>query len=350
MALSKKKLREYDDKYRVIQYTSLVFILLLFIQFYLKSNYHKHQYAGIWALAYGLCGLYDKFGVYLWFICLVVFVWYGRRYLWTFIKYSVVKFPGLLKYFKKDKSNNIVVKKEESHKLILGTEVNNKNNIIYWDFKRVPHLALSIPTGGGKTSLFRHLIRQIKESNIQYQIIILDVKSHSYMDLESNDIAVCWEMNDIISILRSIVTTMNAYYSDRRSKGKQVLNNIPHIFLVFEELNAMSSRLKNKDMNLYKEFKGYLTDLILLGREAKIHILLGAQRLSIEALGSGDLRENFKSFIIGDPSKNAWDMLVGNTIPYPNFDNFDNINELTCFIDKHHKVIPIVMKQFYLED
>lgn len=290
---------------------------------------------------YPLLSFYYKYRLYILlinvFVILLYFVIYYKllNKLWGVFKNILIK--------KENTINNI---NQQITQLTLGHSIDNKRNILYWDFMRVPHLALSIPTGGGKTSLFRHMIQEIKDSNINYQIFILDMKPHSYNDLKNDKINVYYKLNNIVTTLNGIVMAMDKVYDDLAIKGVDALSGFGRMFIFVEELNSMSEFFKSESDLLYKDFKRLLSRLIFLGREVHIHVLLGAQRLSVAALGSGDMRENFASFVIGSPSKNTWDMLVGSVIPYP---SFDNINELTFFIDNRNNVIPIKLKQLYLK-
>jgi DNA segregation ATPase FtsK/SpoIIIE-like protein len=86
----------------------------------------------------------------------------------------------------------------------------------------------------------------------------------------------------------------------------------PRIVILFEEMNATMSQLKELGKRIPNgayDAMDALKDIAFMGRAAKVHLLAVGQFLDARTMG-GDIRECFSTRILIRYSKNTWTMLA----------------------------------------
>lgn len=100
-------------------------------------------------------------------------------------------------------------------------------------------------------------------------------------------------------------------------EGRVNANVGPRIFVIAEELNAMMKKLRG----YWRRERGpgdpvrspaldALDEVLFTGRQVRVNVLMIGQRLSAEATGGGDARENLAALIFARYKASTWRMLV----------------------------------------
>lgn len=191
-----------------------------------------------------------------------------------------------------------------------------------------PHIALSMGTGGGKSTTVRGLAVQFVRNGATVDII----------DIAKMGVSHLWAKKvPAVSIWRTPETAHNALIR----LESEMLGRFDEIFLdesreadfqrriiIFEELNASLTMLKDywkrirtpDDPKDSPAIQG-LGRIIFAGRQGLINVIMIAQSLTARALGGPELRENFAFRILARYSMNNWKMLAPEVWPAPKSSN-----------------------------
>lgn len=177
-----------------------------------------------------------------------------------------------------------------------------------------PHILVSAASGGGKSVILRSVAAQVMASG--GQAVFLDLKRHSHRWAKNlPDALYAQTLPEIGNALIAIGAEVH--------RRNEIVEQFPgaiedapvgeRLVIVFEELNATMGQLKGLDRKLprgaYTALDAF-RDIMFMGRAAKIHVVAVAQYASAEALGGGDIRENFSTRILARYTKQAWTMLA----------------------------------------
>lgn len=185
-----------------------------------------------------------------------------------------------------------------------------------------PHVMVSASTGGGKSALLKSIAAQMLSHGAV--ATVLDVKRHSHFwakGLPNVGYAETLPQigNALVELGREVHRRnelAGEWLSNERKLGR--FSKIedapvgPRIVVVFEELNATMSQLKELSRRIpkgaYSAFDA-LRDIAFMGRAAKVHLLCVGQFMDARTVGS-DIRECFSTRVLIKYSKNAWTMLA----------------------------------------
>ncbi|MFD8117071.1 P-loop NTPase family protein [Streptomyces microflavus] len=218
-------------------------------------------------------------------------------------------FPDL---FDRDAARELIESAFESAPL-LG--VDGEGNPIAVDLDSdSPHVLVSAASGGGKSVILRSIASQVMGNG--GKAVFLDLKRHSHRWAKNlPNAAYAQTLPEIGNALISI----GAEVHRRNEVVEQFAGPIEEapvgerLVVVFEELNATMSQLKALDRRLprgsYTALDAF-RDIMFMGRAAKVHVVAVAQYATAEALGGGDIRENFSTRILARYTKQAWTMLA----------------------------------------
>ena len=189
------------------------------------------------------------------------------------------------------------------------------------------HLGLTMGSGGGKSVTSRLILaQQLRKGDIG---LVLDVKrlSHAWArDLPN--VAYCREPEDVHDALLWL-----AGECDRRNKVADVAADIeghvhanvgPRIIVIAEELNSLMKRLRAYWLRergpgdpARSPALDALDEVLCMGRQVRINVVMIGQRLSDRATGGGgDARENLAALIFARYKPSTWKMLVPD-LPMP---------------------------------
>uniref|UniRef100_UPI003F49B150 hypothetical protein n=1 Tax=Streptomyces achromogenes TaxID=67255 RepID=UPI003F49B150 len=98
----------------------------------------------------------------------------------------------------------------------------------------------------------------------------------------------------------------------------------PRLVILLEEVNATMAQLKRhwtkiRETGDPKEPPAVdaLAEILFMGRQVRLHVLLVAQSATARAIGGPEMRENFSTRILVRYTLNAWRMLVPEVSPIP---------------------------------
>ncbi|MFF3706764.1 hypothetical protein [Streptomyces phaeochromogenes] len=98
----------------------------------------------------------------------------------------------------------------------------------------------------------------------------------------------------------------------------------PRLVILLEEVNATMTQLKRywaktRESGDPKESPAVdaLAEILFMGRQVRLHVLLVAQSATARAIGGPEMRENFSTRILVRYTLNAWRMLVPEVSPIP---------------------------------
>lgn len=199
---------------------------------------------------------------------------------------------------------------------------------IYIDWKdATPHVGLSCGTGAGKTVLIRGIIAQTAARG--GRVVIVDPKVRSLNCFEGvPGISIHRFLEDQIQAIADFRESMEVGYSsgDILAWGKEAddaLSGGPQRLLILEEQNDFSTELrqwwadnKPKGAKGLPPTFGDIAKVLFKGRQLGANVLGVYQRLSVNATGMTEARDQFGCKILGRYSHQNWGSLVG-TRPMP---------------------------------
>ncbi|MFC3927552.1 FtsK/SpoIIIE domain-containing protein [Streptococcus caprae] len=183
-----------------------------------------------------------------------------------------------------------------------------------------PHILLAGGTGSGKSIFISYLILEfLKRKSILY---ICDPKNSDLGSLSHylGEDKVATSPNHIARIVRLTVEEMNRRYEYMRENFRYGSNFSDHGFkmtwLVFDEMGAFqASGTDKKSKEVINEVMDGIKQIILLGRQAGVFILIAAQQVNADTLNT-DLRDNLGLRIaLGSNSSEGYRMVFGSATP-----------------------------------
>lgn len=184
-----------------------------------------------------------------------------------------------------------------------------------------PHILISGGTGSGKSIFISFLILELLKR--QSSLFVCDPKNSDLGSLSHfmGD-RVATDPNNIARVLRTAVEEMNARYVYMRENFRYGANfsdhNYNQIWIIFDEMGAFQATgTDKKSKDVVNEVMAYLKQIILLGRQAGVFVLIAAQQMRAETLNT-DLRDNLGLRIaLGANSSEGYRMTFGSATPTP---------------------------------
>lgn len=203
----------------------------------------------------------------------------------------------------------------DSHKIDLGYGV-------VYDPTKTPHILVAGGTGSGKSVFISFLVLELL--NKKSYIFICDPKN---ADLGSLSVflggdRVATTPNNIARVIRSAVEEMQKRYEYMNDPAnfKYGSNFVDHdmkqIWVIFDEMGAFVATATDKrSKEVVNEVMDGIKQLILLGRQAGVFVLIAGQQMRAENLSS-ELRDNLGLRIaLGSNSLDGYRMVMGNAMP-----------------------------------
>jgi hypothetical protein len=225
-------------------------------------------------------------------------------------------FADILPYIEKARPGEIVV----------GMGTHNRVCSINLD-SEAPHVALSMGTGGGKSSLLRLIIIQLIRSGCE-RIDILDIKRASHV----------WAKGIpgvfIHTTVKAMIDATAAFRKEMESRYDALENghagDFPRRALIVEEQNSLMSfarqywadfrnELPAAERNAVPKQCPLISDIgfaLFMGRQSLMNVFSVFQRMSANAAGGGDMRSQYGCKILARFDPQSWKSLVGTT-PIP---------------------------------
>ena len=185
---------------------------------------------------------------------------------------------------------------------------------------KCPHILVSGGTGSGKSVFISFLILELLKR--QSTVYIADPKNSDLGSLSHyfGNKYVATTSNNIARIVRVVVEEMQFRYQFMRDNFQYGSNFTDHgfkpIWLIFDEMGAFqASGTDKKSKEVIVEVMDGIKQIILLGRQAGVFILISAQQMRAETLNT-DLRDNLGLRIsLGANSTEGYRMVFGSATP-----------------------------------
>ena len=188
-----------------------------------------------------------------------------------------------------------------------------------------PHILVSASTGAGKSAVARSLaVQRLSRGDT---VVFLDVKRHSHRWAKSLAPLIHYAP-DVPSVGDALVQLGREVHRrnqvvDEWSGPLEDAPVGPPILVVFEEMNATTSRLRLLDKARKSAGYGALdawADILLMGRAVKVRTVAFAQLATYRASGGSELVECFGTRVLINYSPKAWRYLAedcGRAVPAP---------------------------------
>jgi hypothetical protein len=180
-----------------------------------------------------------------------------------------------------------------------------------------PHLAISGGSNSGKSVLLRTLLAQAAFGGAR--TIIFDVKRVSHKWAKNlPGIEYYRDINDIHDALCDIAQNE---LRQRTVRADNEEDPGRRIFVVLEEMNTLMLQLRrywrNIDGSGPSPAVEAISDLLCMGREVSMNVVVAAQNLTARSIGGPEARENFSTRALARYSPQMWNMLCGDVRPMP---------------------------------
>ncbi|MFE3583182.1 helicase HerA domain-containing protein [Streptomyces vinaceus] len=191
-----------------------------------------------------------------------------------------------------------------------------------------PHVLISAGTGGGKSTILRTICCQFVHNGAH--AFVLDFKriSHSWARGVPG-VTYCRDIAEIHDALIGLAQEGRRRLALAEQLADDVLEREPwrvgpRLVILLEEVNATMAQLKRYWAKIRETGDpktspavDALAEILFMGRQVRLHVLLVAQSATARAIGGPEMRENFATRILVRYTLNAWRMLVPEVSPIP---------------------------------
>ncbi|MEU5902336.1 helicase HerA domain-containing protein [Streptomyces venezuelae] len=252
----------------------------------------------------------------------VTFSWHpeGRK---PYVRVKKTRKPPAKALFKDSKTRELVAKAKESAPII-GFGAGGRIVSVDLDAES-PHILVNASTGGGKSVTLRCIACQMLHHGSR--VFVLDTKRISHPWASGlPGVTYCRDIADIHDEL--IALGMEGRRRTRVADDLGIDANPkaigPRILILLEEVNATMKQLarywekirESGDPKVSPAIDA-LNEILYMGRQLRMHVLLVAQSATARALGGPEVREQFSTRILAKYSVNAWRMLAPEVHPAP---------------------------------
>ncbi|MEU5972022.1 pRL2-11 [Streptomyces globisporus] len=252
----------------------------------------------------------------------VTFSWHpeGRK---PYVLLKKTRKPPALSLFKDSKTRELVAKAKESAPII-GLGAGGRIVSVDLDAES-PHILVNASTGGGKSVILRCIACQMLHNGSR--VFVLDTKRISHPWARGlPGVTYCADIADIHDqlIALGIEGRRRTRVADDLGIGADPKAIGPRLLILLEEVNATMKQLaryweKTRESGDPKVSPAVdaLNEILYMGRQLRMHVLLVAQSATARALGGPEVREQFSTRILARYSVNAWRMLAPEVHPAP---------------------------------
>ena len=229
--------------------------------------------------------------------------------------------PSYVEYhFYYKKPDRLVLQSHNQRQEIDSLDIDLGYGVNYNPVK-CPHILVSGGTGSGKSVLISVLILEFLKR--QSTVYIADPKNSDLGSLSHyfGNKYVATTPNNIARIVRVVVEEMQERYQVRRDNFQYGSNFTDHgfkpVWLIFDEMGAFQATGSDKkSRDIITEVMDGIKQIILLGRQSGIFILVSAQQVNASTTLSTELRDNLGLRIaLGANSSEGYRMVLGSATP-----------------------------------
>ncbi|MER6916698.1 DUF87 domain-containing protein [Streptomyces sp. NPDC000594] len=191
-----------------------------------------------------------------------------------------------------------------------------------------PHVLISAGTGGGKSTILRTICCQFIHNGAHAYVLDFKRISHTWARGVPG-VTYCRDIADIHDALIRLAQEGRRRLALAEQFEDDVLEREPwrvgpRLVILLEEVNATMTQLKwywakireSGDPKTSPAIDA-LGQILFMGRQVRLHVLLVAQSATARAIGGPEMRENFATRILVRYTLNAWRMLVPEVSPIP---------------------------------
>ncbi|WKU42613.1 pRL2-11 [Streptomyces sp. VNUA116] len=226
-------------------------------------------------------------------------------------------------HFRDPQVRELVARMPESAPLI-GLGSSGKRISVDLDAES-PHVMVSAGTGGGKSVILRTIAAQLIRNGAR--AFVLDYKRISHPWARGvPGVTYCRDIAEIHEALieLGVEGRRRMYLAEQLGEDADPAGVGPRLAILLEEVNATMKQLaryweKTRQKGDPKTSPAIdaLAEILFMGRQVRLHVLLVAQSATARALGGPEMRENFYTRILARYSQNAWRMLAPEITPAP---------------------------------
>ncbi|MEV4927082.1 hypothetical protein [Streptomyces roseoverticillatus] len=188
-----------------------------------------------------------------------------------------------------------------------------------------PHVLVSAGAGGGKSVILRTIAAQLIRNGAR--AFVLDYKRISHPWARGvPGVTYCRDIAEIHDALIELGMEgrRRTYLAEQLGEDADPAAVGRRLAILLEEVNATMKQLarywektrQNRDPKISPAIDA-LAEILFMGRQVRLHVLLVAQSATARALGGPEMRENFATRVLARYSQNAWRMLAPEITPAP---------------------------------
>lgn len=222
---------------------------------------------------------------------------------------------------------------DDDSKLFIGLGVHDRPVWIDWN-QDAPHLAPSIGSGGGKSTLVRSLAAQTVYKGGRAVIFDGGKDGESHEDWTRDEGLQLLNGVEFYSSIEAEHDALVAWEAERQRRAQAVLARTGEKFqrtlLVLEERNVTMPKLAAYWAGIRCREDGdpvkspaiqAIANLVAAGRSVKMNVVAVAQRFDAAAIGGGSVRSNFGLRLMSRFDEQARKMLIPEIKPAPKSSN-----------------------------
>ncbi|WP_167815242.1 helicase HerA-like domain-containing protein [Sporolactobacillus shoreae] len=215
----------------------------------------------------------------------------------------------------------LTIKKPERIHLYNPSDLTDKHYKILldefkaWDFVKNPHAIICGATGSGKTTMVYEMMLFFAHQGAD--LFIADPKRSDLSGLKywipNSDSSVVNTPGQIAKMTSRLVNLMNDRYenffsSKHGKRGQNYISyNLRPIVLIFDEIASFMAM----DKKIAKEVEDHLKQIIMMGRQAGIYVILSTQKPMAEAVPTAIRDQMGLRIALGKMSKSGYHMTLG---------------------------------------
>lgn len=252
----------------------------------------------------------------------VTFSWHpeGRK---PYVLVKKTRKPPATALFKDPKTRELVAKAKESAPII-GFGAGGRIVSVDLD-DQSPHILVNASTGGGKSVTLRCIACQMLHHGSR--VFVLDTKRISHPWARGlPGVTYCADIADIHDQLialgiegrnRTRVADELGIGADPKDIGDRLLILLEEVNATMKQLARYWEKIRESGDPKVSPAVDALNEILYMGRQLRMHVLLVAQSATARALGGPEAREQFSTRILARYSVNAWRMLAPEVHPAP---------------------------------
>ena len=203
-------------------------------------------------------------------------------------------------------------KKDSTFKIALGMD--EKDNVVYYDFDKEKSLLVTGVSGSGKTNLFNNIIMNILINNNNTKVVILDSQGINYNVYDS--------IYEVINKEDKIIDRIKKIRNEFEEKIKT--NNKDRIVVLIDEIYEI--------LNMEPSVKDDINYLLEVGSTAGIHVIISTDSVLEDNTYDLFKKDNISKLSFYLTSRNEYNLFMNEVVNEP-------LNNDGMYLGKNKKLI-----------